>query len=232
MEAIILVGGLGSRLGPLTENTPKPMLPIREVPFLDRMLQNLYENHISKVILAVGYKKEVVETYFSKTRNNIPKLKYSIESSPLGTGGAILKSLSQVEVEHVFVLNGDSYLDVDFDAMYSHHKSLDSDITIASHYIFNADRYGVLQANEATEVVSFEEKGLHTEGLINGGVYLVKVSSMRSLHDVFEGNRFSFEEKILSINNQDLKIVHFRTNGAFLDIGVPEDYKRAQKELF
>lgn len=232
MEAIILVGGLGTRLGELTRNTPKPMLPIRGIPFLERLLLFLKSHNFSRIILAVGYKKKVVESYFSVLDQSLPEIVYSVEDSPLGTGGAIAQALTMVKSEHVFVLNGDSYLDVDFDSMLSFHKDKDSDVTIASYFIKPADRYGVMQVNNKGEVIYFEEKGMHAEGLINGGVYLLKAARLRDAFEREGKDVFSFEESVLSNISLGLKKYHIQTNGHFLDIGVPTDYERSQKELF
>lgn len=232
MEAIVLVGGLGTRLGELTKNTPKPMLPIRGIPFLERLLVYLKSNGFTRVILAVGYKKEIVESYFSMLDDRCPEIIYSTEDEPLGTGGAISNAMTHVNSEQVFVLNGDSFLEVDFLAMLNTHVREHSDITIASYYIKPADRYGVMQVNEEQEVIAFEEKGMRTEGLINGGVYLLNQAVLRETFSKMSCPSFSFEEKILSDFSLGLKKVHFQTSGYFLDIGVPSDYQKAQQELF
>jgi len=232
MEAIVLVGGLGTRLGELTKDTPKPMLPIRGVPFLERLLCYLESHGFTRVVLAVGYKKEVVESYFSNLDKNIPEIVYSVEESPLGTGGAIFQALSMVTSKNVFVMNGDSYLDVNFDAMLHFHVAKSSDITIASYFIRPADRYGVLQVNEKGKVIDFEEKGACSDGLINGGIYLVNASLMHELLEKIDRNSFSFEDAVLSNRSLELVKYHFQTSGKFLDIGIPSDYAKAQEELF
>lgn len=232
MEAIILVGGLGTRLGELTKSTPKPMLPIRGVPFLERLLIFLKENEVSRVILAVGYKKEIVESYFSSREKTVPNIVYSSENSPLGTGGAIAAALRYTVTDDIFVLNGDSFLDVDFKEMEKFHKLNRADITIASHFLSKADRYGVLDVNANKEVVSFEEKGKLNEGLINGGVYLLNTTFLRNIFSTISEKKFSFEETILMNKDLNLNKYHFQTYGYFLDIGIPSDYQKAQSELF
>jgi len=232
MEAIILVGGLGSRLGELTKNTPKPMLPIRGIPFLNLLLQDLKSRGFHKVILATGYKKNVIHSYFSNIDDSLPMISYSHEEKPLGTGGGIMKAFSQVLSDHVFVLNGDSYLDVNFSRMHEQHIATCSDITLASYYMDSADRYGVLSSSLDSRVLKFNEKGKSDKGIINGGIYLLRVSCLQKVFARMKREIFSFEEDILSFFTSDLSIFHFQSAGYFIDIGVPEDYARAQKELF
>ena len=232
MEAIVLVGGLGTRLGELTKDTPKPMLPIREVPFLERLLSHLKSQGFSRVVLAVGYKHEVIESYFFKVEADLPNITYSVETVPLGTGGAIAKALSCVTTESVFVLNGDSYLSLDYTTMWQQHVKKKADITIASYFIKPADRYGVMQVSDNGEVIRFQEKGAVAEGLINGGVYIMDVTRVNAIFSMLEKTVFSFEKAVLASSSLDLKKYHFQTSGYFLDIGVPEDYERAKHELF
>lgn len=232
MEAIVLVGGLGTRLGSLTKHIPKPMLPIRGVPFLERLLISLKANGFNRVVLAVGYKREIVESYFCDTNDNLPEIVYSVEMVPMGTGGAIIQALQFVSSDLVFVFNGDSYVDLNYSQMQQQHITTGADITIASYFIEPADRYGVMKVFENKSIVSFQEKGAAPSGLINAGVYLIGVSKLKSIMNVLDEEQFSFEETVLADNSLGLKKYHFQTNGYFLDIGVPTDYERAQQELF
>ena len=232
MEAIVLVGGLGTRLGELTKSTPKPMLPIRGVPFLERLLTHLKSQGFIRVILAVSYKREVVESYFCDVKADLPDIAYSVENTALGTGGAIAQALDYVSTDSVFVLNGDSYLDLDYVAMQQQHLQTKADITIASYFIKPADRYGVMQVTEDGVVVSFQEKGASAEGLINGGIYIMNVSRLNTFFFMLGKCVFSFEEAVLADGSLNLIKRHFQTSGYFLDIGIPVDYERAQHELF
>ncbi|WP_319380102.1 nucleotidyltransferase family protein [Thiomicrorhabdus sp.] len=232
MEAIVLVGGLGTRLGALTKETPKPMLPIRGTPFLERLLVFLKEQGVKNVVLAVGYKREVVESYFSQKNNDLPEIRYSVENSPLGTGGAIAQAIQKTDSEKVFVLNGDSYLDLNFQEMADFHDRCQAEITIASYFIKPADRYGVMEVSDSCEVLNFSEKGVFQEGLINGGVYLLNTAALAEIFTNLSKEVFSFEEEVLSNSSLSLRKYHFQTQGYFLDIGIPADYARAQDELF
>ena len=232
MEAIVLVGGLGTRLGDLTKDTPKPMLPIRGVPFLERLLLFLKSHGMQLAILAVGYKNNIIRSHFSSLNRKLPEIVYSVEDLPLGTGGAIAQALAFVNSKHVFVLNGDSYLDVDFEKILDFHISKNSDVTIASYFIKPADRYGVMQVNGENKIISFKEKGRYEQGLINGGVYVLNVATIRDVFKRIDNNVFSFEEAVLVDRSLGLNKYHMQTRGYFLDIGVPSDYQKAQKVLF
>ena len=232
MEAIVLVGGLGTRLGALTKNTPKPMLPIRGVPFLERLLQNLKLCGFKKAVLATGFKSEVIESNFNSNSQLFPEIEISFEDEPLGTGGAIALALEKITSEEVTIFNGDSYLDVDHKAFWDAHLLKQADITIASRYVDPANRYGVLNYDEHSRVIAFEEKGISTTGFINGGVYLCQTKILKEIFKPFNGRAFSFEEDILTKKLSLMKVYHFSSKGFFIDIGVPEDYERAQVELF
>ena len=232
MEAIVLVGGLGTRLGALTRNTPKPMLPIRGTPFLERFLQYLKSCGFKKAVLATGYKSEVIESYFQSSSPSLPDIEISLENEPLGTGGAIAKALEKITSDKVTIFNGDSYLEVDYKALWDAHLFKQADITIASRYVDPANRYGVLSYDDHCRVIAFEEKGISATGFINGGVYLCHTKSLKEISKPFNSLPFSFEEDVLTKQLSLIKIYHFPSNGFFIDIGVPEDYERAQLELF
>jgi len=232
MEAIILVGGLGTRLGELTKDTPKPMLPIRGIPFLEKFLQHIKSCGYKKVVLATGFKSEVIESYFHSNSPLLPAIEISCEDEPLGTGGAMDKALGKISSNEVTIFNGDSYLDVDFKSLRDTHSFKQADITIASRYVKPAKRYGVLSYNEHGKVTAFEEKGANTNGFINGGVYHCRTMSLKAVFAPFNGSPFSFEEDVLAKKLTAMQIYHFPCDGFFIDIGVPEDYERAQVELF
>jgi D-glycero-alpha-D-manno-heptose 1-phosphate guanylyltransferase len=232
MEAVILVGGLGSRLGDLTKETPKPMLPIRGVPFLDLLLRHLKKKGITRAILAVGYQRQKIEKYFKQGLDKWPNISFSIEANLLGTGGAILQALCLSSGSDVFVVNGDSFLEADYSAIYKKHLQNKSDITVASCLISSANRYGIIRSNNSGEIIDFLEKGLVSKGLINGGVYLLNRSKLISFLTLLEKESFSFESEVLKAKTLELKKYHFQSEGIFLDIGIPTDYYKAQIELF
>ena len=218
MEAIILAGGFGTRLSKVVSDVPKPMAPINERPFLEYLLDDLNDKGINRVILAVGYKKEIIKNYFQERYKNI-EIIYSDEDTPLGTGGAIKKALTLSKAEDIFVVNGDTFFDVDLKEMYKFHKENNSNLTLAIKEMERFDRYGSL-ALEGNKIIKFEEKKYIEKGYINGGIYLLK----RTILDDKKEERFSFEKDILE--NKELKVEKYgyKSEGYFIDIGIPEDY--------
>ena len=223
MEVIILAGGFGTRLGHIIQGIPKPMALINGKPFLEYIFEYLLQNSINKVVLAVGYKSNVIRDYFGNKYSDI-QITYSVEETPLGTGGAIKKGLEFCKEEQVIIINGDTFFNVDLNKMYDFHKLKMSRLTLAAKSMNNFERYGSLII-EDHKVIRFEEKKKITFGNINGGVYIVQ----RELLCSVDQKEFSFEKLILEDETED--IYAFESNGYFIDIGVPEDYFRAQKEF-
>ncbi|HFN7088240.1 TPA: nucleotidyltransferase family protein [Campylobacter coli] len=215
MQAIVLAGGLGTRLRSVVQALPKPMAPINGKPFLAFVLEYLKKQGITEIILSVSYKYELIQEYFKDEFHGM-KIHYNIEKELLGTGGAIKDALKLVKNE-VYVLNGDTFFDVDLKKLVLN----GSKICIALKQMQNFDRYGTVNVDEQGIVTSFEEKVFKKQGLINGGVYLLK-------KDIFNNfsleRKFSFEE-FLQENYKTLKIQTQIFDDYFIDIGVPKDYK-------
>ncbi|MCF2674262.1 nucleotidyltransferase family protein [Fusobacterium varium] len=223
MEAIILAGGFGTRLSHIVSDVPKPMAPINGIPFLNYILEYLLENGITRVILAVGYKKEIIKEYYRDKYKNI-EIIYSEENTPLGTGGAIKQALGYTKEESLFIINGDTYFNVDLKEMYRFHKISNSNLTLAVKYMENFDRYGVLKIEE-DRIIEFMEKQKTEKGEINGGIYLIDKGKF-----IFpKEENFSFEEYLSNLINGN--IYAFKSDRYFIDIGIPEDYYRMIKKL-
>ena len=224
MEAIILAGGLGTRLKDILKGIPKPMAQINGKPFLEYLLTYLNYFNFKKVILAVGYKKEMVENYFKFKYKNM-KLIYSYEDSPLETGGAIVKALSYCSGDYIFVLNGDTFFNVNLKNFFKKEKEY-FDIIIAIKEMSNFSRYGAIQI-KGNKIICFKEKKYYKKGYINGGIYLIN----KNLFKKFKlSEKFSFEEFIQD-NVDKLTIGYYIEDSYFIDIGIAEDYKKAQEEL-
>jgi D-glycero-alpha-D-manno-heptose 1-phosphate guanylyltransferase len=180
----------------------------------------------------MGFKHEVIKNYFDSAPSFFPRIEYSIEVEPLGTGGGIKNALSLVKMDNFFVFNGDTFLDLDYRRMQENHLGNGADITVGSCFLENTDRYGVMHVCEEGEIIGFEEKQGTEPGIINGGVYLINRHRLERVLSQIKIGAFSFEEVILS--NFDLGLVrrYFPSAGYFLDIGIPSDYERACKELF
>ena len=226
MEAIILAGGFGTRLRAAIQDVPKPMAPIRGKPFLEYLLHYLSGYKISRFVLCTGYKHEVIEHYFGAAFKGIP-ITYSVETEPLGTGGALQRALSLIEGPHSIVLNGDSFFEVDIDQLVQTHLAANADFTLALKKMFNFDRYGTVK-REGERIVSFEEKQFCSEGEINGGVYAIKKKSLVGCN---LPDKYSLEKDFLEKYISELCFCAKTFDGYFIDIGIPEDFERAQREL-
>ncbi len=225
-EAIILAGGFGTRLTTV-KDVPKPMAPINNVPFLQILLDDLLVKGITKFYLAVGHQHEIIIDYFGSSYMGC-KINYVIEDTPLGTGGAIKQALAQVTSENVFVFNGDTFFDVDIELMAAQHNSCSAEVTLALKPLTDFDRYGTVEVNDKFRITKFAEKQFCKEGVINGGIYLMK-------SNLFEGleypTQFSMEQDYFERYCSEKQLEGFVDEGYFIDIGIPEDYEKAQEEL-
>lgn len=223
MRAIILAGGLGTRLRDAVPDVPKPLALVNGEPFLSLVMRNLRRNGVDEVILSIGHMGEMIrETYGDNFEG--ARIIYSEESSPLGTGGALRKAIALTPDEPALALNGDTYLDIDHSAIMRAHLAGGSKITIALKEVGDTKRFGKVDV-ENGRVISFREKGGSGPGLINAGVYVISPG----LFDGFSRiPPFSFETDFLPERLAALRPGCFITQGAFIDIGAPEDYRRAQ----
>ncbi|EGP2596697.1 nucleotidyltransferase family protein [Campylobacter coli] len=216
MQAIVLAGGLGTRLRSVVQDLPKPMAPINGKPFLAFVLEYLKKQGIAEIILSVSYKHELIQEYFKDEFHGV-KIHYNIEKELLGTGGAIKDTLKFVKNE-AYVLNGDTFFDIDLKKLVLN----DGKICIALKQMQNFDRYGTVNVDDQGIVISFEEKVFKKQGLINGGIYLLK----KDIFDEFSlEKKFSFEE-FLQENYKSLKIQTQIFDDYFIDIGIPQDYQK------
>ena len=226
MEAIILAGGLGTRLRSAVSDLPKVMAPVGNRPFLELVLERLAAGGVDRAILATGYLREKIRYHFGDQFKSI-ELRYSEETEPLGTGGAIVQALSLIESENVLVLNGDTYFELDYRQMWQRHVETDANITIALRYVKDVGRYGLVEIQDG-RVVCIKEKGASGAGYINAGVYVIS----RHIFDAVElQRRFSFETDILDPFMKLLAPLAYPANGYFIDIGIPESYLQAQSSF-
>ncbi|EAJ5698930.1 nucleotidyltransferase family protein [Campylobacter lari] len=215
MQAIVLAGGLGTRLKSVVQDLPKPMAPINGKPFLTFVLEYLKKQGITEIVLSVSYKYELIQEHFKDEFEGM-KIRYNIEEELLGTGGAIKDALKLIQ-NQAYVLNGDTIFDIDLKKLVLN----DNKICIALKQMQNFDRYGTVNVDDQGIVTSFEEKIFKKQGLINGGIYLLK----KDVFDEFDlEKKFSFEE-FLQLNCNALKIQTQIFDDYFIDIGIPQDYK-------
>lgn len=224
-EAIILAGGFGTRLQSVVKDVPKPMAPVAGKPFLTYLLDYLISQKIEKVVLSVGYlADEIINTYGEQYQGL--ELIYSVEEIPLGTGGAIKKSLDLCSDQFVFILNGDSFFDVDLSQMFRQHQSKGAEVTFGLKEMFDFDRYGSVELNDETnQVLAFKEKERLDNGLINTGTYIF---NRNIFDDLNLPNKFSLEDQFFQPQAQNMNFMGFISDSYFIDIGIPEDYERAQ----
>ena len=221
MEAVILAGGLGTRLRSVVSEVPKCMAPVDGKPFLQYMLEWLSRFDMSHVVLSVGYLREVIFAFID-SREWPFEISYAVEEEPLGTGGGIRLALTKCREDRVIVLNGDTFFNVDLKAL-----TFAAPVTLALKPMRDFDRYGAVDLAGGL-VTGFHEKTACTEGLINGGVYAL----VRSRLDLaFYPGRFSFEKDLLEPLAAARLVAGQVQEGYFIDIGIPADYTRAQREL-
>lgn len=226
-EAIVLAGGLGTRLRSEVPDLPKCMAPVAGKPFLAYVIDYFQRQGIKRFIFSLGYMHEHIERYLDQ---EFPKLnrKYVVETEPLGTGGAIRLASSHAATRHLLVLNGDTLFKVDMKELSLLHFSKKAHCTLALKPMQQFDRYGVVELNDNGSVKSFREKQFYESGMINGGVYTLNVESL--LSKPFP-EKFSFEKDYLEKEYTNGQLYGIAQPGYFIDIGIPEDFQRAQTEL-
>ncbi|MBR0649980.1 NTP transferase domain-containing protein [Roseomonas terrae] len=220
-EAVILAGGLGTRLRPVVTEVPKPLAPVAGRPFLHWLLGGLAKQGIRRVVLATGYRADLIRQCLGDRHADID-LAYSPEATPLGTGGALWAALAQCREDRVAVLNGDTWLGLDIAALAG--EAPQADIVLAIRDVADRARYGSVQA-DGNRLLALEEKGLLGPGLVNGGAYLVRTDLPRRRP---MPSAFALEQDVLA-QPKGLDIRVHRTAAPFLDIGTPEDFDLAQE---
>jgi D-glycero-alpha-D-manno-heptose 1-phosphate guanylyltransferase len=225
-EAIVLAGGLGTRLQPVVADVPKSLAPVAGKPFLSYLLDFARKGGITKFIFALGHKTDQIERF---VEGYLPAGSYmfSVEEQPLGTGGAIYKACSQVSDRDTLVLNADTFFGISFANLSIIHELQKAACTLALKPMTSFDRYGAVGIDKQL-ITGFMEKKHHASGLINGGVYAL--SAKQFLENSFP-SVFSFEKDYLEKEYPKQNIYGMVSDAYFIDIGIPEDYQRAQQEL-
>ena len=224
MKTVILAGGLGTRLRSRIGELPKPMASVAGRPFLAHLLDRLTGAGLHDIILAVGYRADAIRGHFGDTYGGA-RLSYAVETDPLGTGGALLHAAGGESP--VLALNGDTFLDLDFPAFLAWYGKQPTAFALALKALDDASRYGTVQVS-GEHVTGFAEKGRAGPGLINAGVYILQPAVFARFG---LSGAFSLEHDLLERHCAGLAPRAYVTRGYFIDIGVPEDYDRAQTEL-
>ncbi|MCS6916212.1 MAG: HAD-IIIA family hydrolase [Chitinophagales bacterium] len=227
MQAIVLAGGLGTRLRSVVADVPKPMAQISGLPFLEYVFHHAVEQGVTQLVVACGYKHEVIQHHFGNRYHGVP-VRYSVEESPLGTGGGLYQAVQQADADEVLVLNGDTLFDLPLNEFFNRSLATDGVLCLALKPMRHISRYGVVDTDAQGRITGFLEKAYYDAGCINGGVYVLRRSLFEglSLPDVF-----SFERDIMEAFYQTKRFYGFLYDDYFIDIGIPEDFERARKEL-
>lgn len=232
-EAVILCGGKGTRLRNVVSDVPKPLASINGTPFLSILMHSLILQGVKRFILASGYMHQKIENIYGNSFEGA-EIIHSAEQTPLGTGGAIAKALSKAQSENVLVVNGDSIIKFDlkqtaleFDKIKKENPNIKFPALLTLKPMENVDRYGAVSLS-CGRIEAFEEKSFKEKCLINAGVYVL-------CRDVFRARGtdevFSFEKDFLEVEVGRKSLFGTVCEGFFIDIGVPEDYAKAQEVL-
>lgn len=224
-KAVLLVGGLGTRLRSVVPSAPKPMAYVGDRPFLELLIRQLQSQGIRRMVMCTGYLAEQIEEEFGDGHGLNVEIEYSKEPAPLGTAGALkLAQPCLRETSDFLVLNGDSFLEVDFERLWRFHRQHGGLVSMAVVPVPNAQRYGTVRVARGGRVEGFAEKTASSApGLVNAGVYLFRTS----IFDHIPDGPASLEKDVFPAI-LDEGVFALEQEGIFIDIGTPEDYARAQ----
>lgn len=226
-DAIVLCGGAGLRLRDVTD-APKSMATVAGRPFLEILLRQLGRNGVKRVILAVGYKSDVIQSHFKKQAFGV-QIEYSHELVPLGTGGALRNGAALVESDIALVMNGDSYTDTDLKKFVIHHQESNADASVLVVPVDGRGDCGSLWLDRDNRLMAFEEKQNDRESrYMNAGIYIL---SREMLFDIASGSPISLEREMFPRWLAEKNIQAFVGHGTCIDIGTPQRYLRAQSIL-
>jgi D-glycero-alpha-D-manno-heptose 1-phosphate guanylyltransferase len=227
MYAVILAGGFGTRLRSAVADVPKPLAPIAGKPFLAWLVGVLAQQGIEGITLSVHHEWKKIRSYFDGHPVSVP-LQYAIEEMPLGTGGAIKYAFMRYpQDEPVLVLNGDSFVSMDYAALLVQHTSANAELTMVLQEVADSGRYGLVEAQGGI-ITAFADGVPAKAGLINAGIYLMHPAIF---NEPGLPEAFSFERDFLPSRLGRLRPRAVINKGYFIDIGIPEDYRRACNEL-
>jgi dTDP-glucose pyrophosphorylase len=224
--AILMAGGEGKRLRPLTEKTPKPLLRVGEKPIIEYNIDRLIQVGIKRVVLSINYLGEQLEAYFSDGSSKGISINYVREAKPMGTIGSV-QLVENIEHEDIIVMNSDLLTNIDFADFYKTYKESGADMAVAAVSYHVDVPYAVLEVKEGNTVKSLREKPRYTY-FSNAGIYIFnkKLLSMIPRDQFYDIT--DLMEKVMAMDN---KIVTFPINGYWLDIGKHEDFKKAQEDI-
>lgn len=226
VPAILLVGGMGTRLRSVLPSIPKPLAPVGNKSFLELLVRQLRHQGIRRLVMCTGYLADQIEDKFKDGRSWNIEIEYSKELCPLGTAGAIkLAQRHLLDSPTFLVMNGDSFLEADFHQLIQFHRERKGLATMAAMQVTNGARYGRVHVNTNREVTGFEEKtGDPSAGLVSAGVYVFD----RAIFDHIPEGPSSLEKDVFP-RLRGHGVYALEQRGLFIDIGTPDDYARAQE---
>lgn len=228
MEAIVLAGGLGTRLRSVVPDLPKPLAPINGRPFLEYQLDYWIGQGVRRFVLSVGYKHGLIEKHFGD-RYRTADIAYSVETEPLGTGGGLLLALTKLSAatQTFLAVNGDTFFAVDLQPLQDVHEKSAAAVTIALRRVAANQRYGKVDVDANGRISGFRSDADGKSAAINGGVYLMKRAELANL-GLAPNRHISLEDEVFPALLNSGQLLHgFMSEGAFIDIGIPEDYRKA-----
>lgn len=228
MQAVLLAGGLGTRLKSVVSDRPKPMALIGEKPFMEYVVHELSLHGVDEIIFAVGYKGSMVEEYFKDGSEFGLKVHYAYEETLLGTAGAIKNAGRFITQDRFFVLNADTYYQLDYSRLVSLSASMDLDLALVLREVADVSRYGQAVLKDG-RLVAFNEKTKECRsGTINGGVYLMK----KQLLEQIPKGKVSLENEMIPKWLEEKRLLGgFVNDGYFIDIGIPQDYYKFKEDV-
>ena len=227
--AIILAGGLGTRLRSVLPDLPKPMAPVNGRPFLEHLMDYWIHQGVDTFVLSVGYKKEVIIDHFGSSYRSVP-VHYSVEDVPLGTGGALLLAARGL-TEPLLVLNGDTFFEVSLNELASFHKSKSADLSLSLFSTDYQQRFGGVELDESGALNSLSGESLGPQTLANGGTYFMCPKLLTNA-GCATGEACSLEKDLIpKFLAQGRKVFGTPLAGRFIDIGIPSDFMKAGSVL-
>ncbi len=232
MTAVILAGGKGTRLRPLTLNTPKPIVPILTRPFLSLQIELLKRTGIDEIVLSLSYQPRRIEELFGDGKQLGVKIHYTMEPDPLGTAGAVKNAEPLLENQQVIVFNGDVLSDIDLGEVLDFHQSTGAKATIVLTPVENPSAYGLVEVEEDGRVRRFLEKPSYDEitcDTINAGIYILE---RETLDHIPEGRHYSFERGFFpALLREEIPFYAYVHRGYWIDIGTPEKYLNVHRDI-
>jgi mannose-1-phosphate guanylyltransferase len=232
MKAIVLVGGEGTRLRPLTETVPKPLLPVMDRPFLGHVLDHLARHGTDEVVLSSPYLESTFEPFIASRLGSAPAISWITEAEPLGTGGAIVNALDHLgTADAVIALNGDILTDLDLTAMLAFHRERGASVTISLTHVEDARPFGLVPTDDEGRVAEFLEKpAAPVPGDVNAGTYVLDPSA---LHGFARGENVSIERQIFpAVIGDGRPVFGFLSHAYWMDLGTPEKYLQGHFDIF